>query len=128
MAVTVSLSGSEVGAVCGVGCVCHRAKVQIRLSDGVAGRAGDLPQWRQSRRSVRAGHCGFVIHNCDVIQRYIAAVGHQVAVADDVAHCVVGRRCGGLDNGQSGLWTALTVSLRGSDCVVPSCRIGCVGH
>ena len=83
--------------VCGVGCVGHRAKVQIRLRNAVAGRAGDLPQRRQSRRSVRAGHCCFVIHNCDVVQRYIAAVGHQVAVADDVAHLIVGRRCGGLD-------------------------------
>ena len=28
--------------VCGVGCVGHRATVQIGLRDGVAGRAGDL--------------------------------------------------------------------------------------
>ena len=67
------------------GDVGHRARVQVGLGDRVAGRAGEsrqAPGWRR-RRTGLVGRLSSR-HRERPAQRHVAAVGHQVAVADDV--------------------------------------------
>ncbi len=89
-------------AICCAGCVCHHARIQIRLAHHVCAGAGQARAGDQTaRRQGRAGHADPVIRDRNAVRdRNVTGIGDLVSVVDRIANAIHARQARRFDHGQ----------------------------